>query len=122
MRISDWSSDVCSSDLQSQIVCVGPQQGFFNSHRYSISDSVPPDEGLQCIRNDHIRAPGRCCFDRNGTVSGRMSGKALYHGGPRPASACPPVADRPCQPCRSEEHRVGKECVSTCKSRWVPTT
>src|SRR3546814_14701412 len=23
-------------------------------------------------------------------------------------------------PCRSEERRVGKECVSTCRSRWSP--
>src|SRR3546814_16934220 len=25
-----------------------------------------------------------------------------------------------CGPCRSEERRVGKECVSTCRSRWSP--
>src|SRR3546814_4318693 len=67
-----------------------------------MSNAVPPDDGLQCSRNDHIRAPRRCCFDRNGTVSGRMSGKALYHDGPRHASACPPVANRTCK--RSEEH------------------
>src|SRR3546814_11533139 len=25
-----------------------------------------------------------------------------------------------CRACRSEERRVGKECVSTCRSRWSP--
>src|SRR3546814_16757384 len=28
--------------------------------------------------------------------------------------------DLPCAPARSEERRVGKECVSTCRSRWSP--
>src|SRR3546814_11914127 len=27
----------------------------------------------------------------------------------------------PCGECRSEERRVGKECVSTCRSRWSPS-
>src|SRR3546814_11679807 len=31
------------------------------------------------------------------------------------------IADRPAQPVdRSDERRVGKECVSTCRSRWSP--
>src|SRR3546814_17263018 len=39
---------------------------------------------------------------------------------PRPAAALRP-RDRPLVPRhRSEERRVGKECVSTCRSRWSP--
>src|SRR3546814_7937463 len=45
----------------------------------------------------------------------------------RPASANAFRCDRsgqpataPTCPCRSEERRVGKECVSTCRSRWSP--
>src|SRR3546814_9919760 len=30
------------------------------------------------------------------------------------------LARRPTIPSRSEERRVGKECVSTCRSRWSP--
>src|SRR3546814_7858732 len=30
------------------------------------------------------------------------------------------VRARSCEPPRSEERRVGKECVSTCRSRWSP--
>src|SRR3546814_18352636 len=66
MRISDWSSDVCSSDLQRQ----GGR------------------------RDQDVRAPG----------GQRQSHRA---------------AERRQQQ-RSEERRVGKECVSTCRSRWSP--
>src|SRR3546814_9690775 len=73
MRISDWSSDVCSSDLPGSRRC------------------RPPD------------APRRPPPAR--------------HRLPKPA----PRALRPTSPpMRSEERRVGKECVSTCRSRWSP--
>src|SRR3546814_3423539 len=66
MRISDWSSDVCSSDL----------------------------------------------CGRRGAPTSELGAASGY----------------PCQPAfadsadyrRSEERRVGKECVSTCRSRWSP--
>src|SRR3546814_4819605 len=69
MRISDWSSDVCSSDL-----LVGYCHG---------STRCKPRSGPD----------RRCCV---GTK---------YATGVRG---------------RSEERRVGKECVSTCRSRWSP--
>src|SRR3546814_2374396 len=69
VRISAWSSDVCSSDL-AQIV----------------------DHGA------HL-----------GNLFARID-----RGEPLARSI-----DRRAQP-RSEERRVGKECVSTCRSRWSP--
>src|SRR3546814_2860007 len=75
MRISDWSSDVCSSDLgagRDRSGVAGAAQGWAR---------VPPAR--------HLRS--------------------------RPVAAGP-GAGRP----RSEERRVGKECVSTCRSRWSP--
>src|SRR3546814_8462011 len=71
MRISDWSSDVCSSDLHA---------GAWLDH------SRPAASG-----------------HRN-----RLCGHRLPH----PSE---PLSAR-----RSEERRVGKECVSTCRSRWSP--
>src|SRR3546814_2536171 len=59
MRISDWSSDVCSSDLL--VIGFGTSLGYHTT-----------DKGTQLPR------------------------------------------------ARSEERRVGKECVSTCRSRWSP--
>src|SRR3546814_2619156 len=60
VRISDWSPDVCSSDLKAGR----------GTSRFSTKNPAPPDTA---------RALGR-----------------------------------------SEERRVGKECVSTCRSRWSP--
>src|SRR3546814_19008370 len=54
-----------------------------------------------------------------GAVSGGGTGAGLgFH--PLPLES--PVSDRDQGPQRSEERRVGKECVSTCRSRWSPYT
>src|SRR3546814_1321326 len=76
MRISDWSSDVCSSDLV-LAACADRQR------------LVQPDLGL-----------------------GRDTGAALGRGALDIRAQCRQL--------RSEERRVGKECVSTCRSRWSP--
>src|SRR3546814_2433061 len=76
MRISDWSSDVCSSDL---ILTIHPT-------------SIQPEPA---------RRPRAAGHDDEHHRQGR----------PHP---------RHLRPARSEERRVGKECVSTCRSRWSP--
>src|SRR3546814_10581244 len=99
VRISDWSSDVCSSDLrqverarvQRIKPCAPPHQKQHNdSHTHqtiNIKTSTPINRAPQYL---HARA--RC-------------------GAWCPRSANPSRT-------RSEERRVGKECVSTCRSRW----
>src|SRR3546814_7146434 len=86
MRISDWSSDVCSSDLSS---------------RYSSKATLPLDAKFPPKRRSNRR---------------QARSRLLCQ---RPA---PPLQDpmRPLHIRRSEERRVGKECVSTCRSRWSP--
>src|SRR3546814_19592634 len=81
MRISDWSSDVCSSDLAT-----------------SIAGSVRSHPAPKPHRPRH--RPARS--DRRAT---------------RPASRLRPQRHRS-RARRSEERRVGKECVSPCRSRW----
>src|SRR3546814_3133237 len=78
MRISDWSSDVCSSDL------------------------------VAVARRRFGAAGGGRHTDRHG--------EKRRFGPPGPAQE--KHDDRQKQ--RSEERRVGKECVSTCRSRWSP--
>src|SRR3546814_1092948 len=84
MRISDWSSDVCSSDL------IGTRVFMYIS-RGSL---------MACVS----------------TPLGSAAGE---HPAARLRPSCP-ATRRLSWLSRSEERRVGKECVSTCRSRWSP--
>src|SRR3546814_13148223 len=86
MRISDWSSDVCSSDL-GELKPVAGGVFDFTSGRI-IGD------GIRDGRDPQIVA-GRG-YDHNFVLDKGVTGQ------------------------RSEERRVGKECVSPCRSRWSP--
>src|SRR3546814_3667093 len=83
MRISDWSSDVCSSDLRAS-------PGRLTSYLAGL------DRGAAVPL---MEAPARA------------KGRFAYRADMREFS----FTRR-----RSEERRVGKECVSTCRSRWSP--
>src|SRR3546814_14188969 len=112
MRISDWSSDVCSSDLlelpRRAAQGVGePRAGRRFGERAAILDAVALDRLARDLRP--TAGP-----DLLGHVIGKLgiARLAIPVGG---------VERRPARPfARSEERRVGKECVSTCKSRWWP--
>src|SRR3546814_12435865 len=95
MRISDWSSDVCSSDLPLAAITDGD------------ADDV-----------DRAVAAARRCFTGlwRGTAPERRQDYLLaLANGVAANRAVLALLD-----CRSEERRVGKECVSTCRSRWSP--
>src|SRR3546814_18264460 len=93
MRISDWSSDVCSSDLQ-------------------VLDELPGDaSGAGAAGDLPLARLGEQLVARN--VDAVCLGVALDH---REEGVL--VAAVEAEPERSEERRVGKECVSTCRSRW----
>src|SRR3546814_12140284 len=106
MRISDWSSDVCSSDLIPlnfpSLAAVLPQIRAGNLRALGISSaersSAAPD----------IPAIGE-------TVEGYEA--SSWYGMVTQADTPQAVIDKLH---RSEERRVGKECVSTCRSRWSP--
>src|SRR3546814_4782511 len=82
VRISDWSSDVCSSDL----LATGKS-----------NLAIARDRGVtQRAVEKHISEIfGRLGLANDESISRRVQA-------------------------RSEERRVGKECVSTCRSRWAP--
>src|SRR3546814_16131940 len=95
MRISDWSSDVCSSDLPRLRVDDMNANGVLASLNFP---TMPQFAG--------------------GTFVG-MAQKAPEEA----LLACRAWNDWHVQEwcaARSEERRVGKECVSTCRSRWSP--
>src|SRR3546814_6867387 len=79
MRISDWSSDVCSSDLPATRSRFQPK---------GINGGCEP----HCARKTGV-------WSRRGSMQCRF--------------LCATMS-------RSEERRVGKECVSTCRSRLSP--
>src|SRR3546814_5337953 len=99
LRISDWSSDVCSSDLSGEHVAQPLDQ--LEQRRIDIGPAVV----------DHPRAvigPG------HGLEMPEEFGHPLFAElFRRPRGLVFLLM-------RSEERRVGKECVSTCRSRWSP--
>src|SRR3546814_15205070 len=103
MRISDWSSDVCSSDLGIADLL---GDGDPDPHRRIIVAARP----RQQHEAGHRRAPARL---RREKIA------ACPYGRHRTSPLLPPAShDRTLLGGRSGERRVGKECVSTCRSRW----
>src|SRR3546814_1286843 len=82
MRISDWSSDVCSSDLDARC-----RSGH---HAIQPQSAFGQGGGSRWLEDRPYRSGGLWVYRVSRTKR------------------------------RSEERRVGKECVSTCRSRWSP--
>src|SRR3546814_13378891 len=95
MRISDWSSDVCSSDLLTVEFYLQTVRSVFQEH------ALP--EGRLMHRGKLVD-----CRKIRSTALMTVEGEKDDICGLGQTEA------------RSEERRVGKECVSTCRSRWSP--
>src|SRR3546814_19922460 len=106
MRISDWSSDVCSSDLRKQFF----GEPSFNDHdvqRGTFTAMFEQDFGGGL----NLRANARYS-----DLNDDFGYVYLYDFAGRTGDVLPRYYFG-----RSEERRVGKECVSTCRSRWSPS-
>src|SRR3546814_15314956 len=106
MRISDWSSDVCSSDLT------------YADSLTMLSEIMK--KGVLFLPEPHY-GPGATpywffCFDYHAFLAGfaAMPGRQLFVHDYEDLDPYPGwrIVER------SEERRVGKECVSTFRSRW----
>src|SRR3546814_19026324 len=93
MRISDWSSDVCSSDLAGTDTGHALEMAFPRCSVFKDKSRRQKDWRLQCA------------FGKRGV-------KTMTH------HQCRRLQSLAGNLQRSEERRVGKECVSTCRSRW----
>src|SRR3546814_14188097 len=104
MRISDWSSDVCSSDL-----LIGAQafQAVPRIHAVAVVAALLPNLAEWAVTQiDNALSAA-------GTSAEKVGSDALGQAGV--------VYDGLKVFGRSEERRVGKQCVSTCRSRWSPS-
>src|SRR3546814_19972193 len=104
MRISDWSSDVCSSDLRrrvyegkAKVLYEGPGPGTLIQHF--------KDDATAFNNQKHATIEGKGVL--NNRISEYIFTKLNDIGVPTHFI-------------RSEERRVGKECDRTCRSRWTP--
>src|SRR3546814_12789183 len=105
MRISDWSSDVCSSDL--------------HRHFAAALAALRPGGRIVAIMPDGFSPGGKhgALFDRattGSTVQLMLRLDKGFAGKGTSVAVRIIVADK----CRSEERRVGKECGSKCRTRW----
>src|SRR3546814_19658180 len=99
MRISDWSSDVCSSDLDR----TGEdrlQVGKPHSHADIGKSQLLASDRFQAGCKLKSEKPAKCKANRALAMTINILSLDFH--------------------VRSEERRVGKECVSTCRSRWSP--
>src|SRR3546814_14696600 len=97
MRISDWSSDVCSSDLYIR----------------NLATNHDDPEVRQQLARLTLKWEPSANFDY--TVKAEYANRDVIGG----ITVSSPL-DGPQDPQRSEERRGGKEGVSTCRSRWSP--
>src|SRR3546814_4956175 len=93
LRISDWSSDVCSSDLTVSAAALDLPE--------------PEETGTTFIANAELKA----------MQAADLSGLPALADD---SGLCVEALNGDPGIFRSEERRVGKACVSTCRSRWSP--
>src|SRR3546814_17860487 len=102
MRISDWSSDVCSSDLLERILA-GHSKVTDGGESYAFSEQIKwatDHNFVGALDEEDVRRSAAIDFSDLAerylaSIRSRAQGR------------------------RSEESRVGKECVSMCRSRWT---
>src|SRR3546814_12490231 len=134
MRISDWSSDVCSSDLYGPITrfqacppTCGAAAAILVSPAFAAKNGLdaPVEIVAQSMTTDYAGTfEGRSMMSVVGYEMAREAAREVYEtAGIGPGDiAVVELHDcfAPNELIRSEEGRGGKEWVSTCKSRWAP--
>src|SRR3546814_19988388 len=135
MRISDWSSDVCSSDLRLHDACGKPALRKIGRPFHVDDDRVVGNlllDSFQCIHYgspdggvkaaaDYTPSPMTRCVLLNLTVElayfvdpPSQYVQLALETSKRNKEMALTIPELP----RSEERRVGKECVHTCSARW----
>src|SRR3546814_14275259 len=121
MRISDWSSDVCSSDLK---IPARETLRYARAHPLvELEAAWRGDRFRQELAEDLARALVRA-YERR-SLDDETSRRAVVEDARLCVEAAigEPVGQHGNAkrgPIRSEDRRVGEECGSTCRTRWSP--
>src|SRR3546814_12172799 len=99
MRIRDWSSDVCSSNLPVSAIAI---------------DGKPLAKGAWSNPEGRMTI----ALGKKVPAGGKVSARITYAGTPHVAVRAPGDGGF-VRATRSEERRVGQEWVNTCSSRWL---
>src|SRR3546814_12404244 len=102
MRISDLSSDVCSSDLALRAMREASRLFITEEEISKLESWAKRIRGEIFFASKWLLCEGQAEYAILGAVADKLGCPLDAHG------------------IRSEERRVGKECVSTCRSRWSP--
>src|SRR3546814_17601424 len=147
MRISDWSSDVCSSDLfggrldkrrfgaesAKRRFVAGVHHRLSHANQFTGASLILTGKRQTVARRDrggklvaHVECQVRAS-DPEPILRGKQFGVGERHPRAAPTAHIDPLVDRhrgfktvEARKGRSEERRVGKECESKCSSRWSP--
>src|SRR3546814_19303420 len=114
MRISDWSSDVCSSDLKRILDVIGESHVQILSENFLLSAHMAERSNMILTvpsRAAAIASPERVCLMKPPIDLPGFDVKQYWHE----------RFDSEPGNIRSEARSVGKECVSTCHYRWSPS-
>src|SRR3546814_20079522 len=129
MRISDWSSDVCSSDL------LPTQVGDLSVEYISLDDASDPTQTVTSVKKLLSEEKIDALIGPTGSPNAMSVIQFMAETGtPMLAPVGTASVVLPMKPekkwvfkhtqnddiIRSEERRAGKECVITCRSRWWP--
>src|SRR3546814_16478841 len=115
MRISDWSSDVCSSDLK--IPSLKP--AFASDGAITAASSASISDGAAALVLTRADVAEKLGLAREA----RIVAAAAHAHAPALFTKAPVLAIRTVLEnagWRSAERRGGKECVRKCRSRWPP--
>src|SRR3546814_15028323 len=119
MRISDWSSDVCSSDLRAMHPSSeSPIDAWITAMPISIANSAA-DWTFATFWQRYPELRMALSEGGIGWIPYFLERADFTHEHHHEWTYTDFHGERPSD-LRSEERRVGKECVSTCRSRWSP--
>src|SRR3546814_20310986 len=130
MRISDWSSDVCSSDLKfvplaEEARLIAPIGEWVLRTACDEAARWPPDVRIavnvsaEQLHNPHFVTTVAQALSQSELPPERLELEVTESVFLHEGTCATPVLERLLDP-RPEGRRVGKECGSTCRYRWSP--